>query len=301
MYKISKQFSFEYAHLLDLPYSSPCCNIHGHSAKVNVNIYSKNINDSGMLIDFKELNFIKIYINETYDHKLLVPKSKIHEFSNTCNIIEFEKNPTAEELSKAFVQYIKFYIFYEYKYLNIDKIEVEFFETENNSATYTEVINHDSNCEDSSILHSIKKINENKEDSNDRIYEMLKIITSNSKNIKKNKINNYICLEMTDKGYIYFISKLRSYSKRNLYDSDNIKDPIFELILFLNEEHILIPQNKDIDEIVNSINKQYTPSKNNSFKFTTQHILDVIENGYVGFSIISWNSDPSESIDENIN
>ena len=72
MYKISKQFSFSASHILDqLPDSHPCARLHGHNYVVTVHLCSEKLNEYGFVRDYKELDFIKEFIDSTLDHRHL--------------------------------------------------------------------------------------------------------------------------------------------------------------------------------------------------------------------------------------
>jgi len=150
MYIIEKEFSFEYAHRLVLPYDSPCTNVHGHSAKVVVAITSEKINKSGMILDFSDLKNIINSIIDKFDHSIIIWKDdpfidnfKLNPIYFGCiNIID--SNPTSENLSRiiAFELYniLKSKEFGEV-YPDIDcktitQIAITFFETAKNSAKY---------------------------------------------------------------------------------------------------------------------------------------------------------------------
>jgi 6-pyruvoyltetrahydropterin/6-carboxytetrahydropterin synthase len=138
MFKITKEFKFEYAHALKLDYNSPCTNVHGHSAVVKVTLYSTKLNKSGMIIDFKDLKFIQEYLDTNFDHRLILQnntKSEVVTKNISITITFVNDNPTAENLAKLIGTYISNNIlrFCE----DIYCIDVEFFETAKNSATYT--------------------------------------------------------------------------------------------------------------------------------------------------------------------
>lgn len=83
MFYVSKRMEIAGAHRLDLPYESKCTNLHGHNWIVTVYCKSTELNDNGMVIDFKH---IKRLISDALDHKCL-------------NDI-FDFNPTAENIAK---------------------------------------------------------------------------------------------------------------------------------------------------------------------------------------------------------
>ena len=87
MYKISKQFAFSASHILEgLPEGHPCGRLHGHNYVVTVHLRSNTLDEHGFVIDYRNLSFIKEYIDENLDHRHL-------------NDI-FSVNPTAENLAK---------------------------------------------------------------------------------------------------------------------------------------------------------------------------------------------------------
>ena len=83
MYYISKRMEIAGAHNLKLSYESKCSNIHGHNWIVTVYCKSKELNEDGMIIDFKH---IKNKISDKLDHKYI------------NDVVDF--NPTAENMSK---------------------------------------------------------------------------------------------------------------------------------------------------------------------------------------------------------
>lgn len=83
MYYISKRLEIAGAHKLKLDYESKCSNLHGHNWIVVIYCKSEELDDNGMVIDFKE---IKNKISNKLDHKYI------------NEIVEF--NPTAENIAK---------------------------------------------------------------------------------------------------------------------------------------------------------------------------------------------------------
>ncbi|MFT4224547.1 6-carboxytetrahydropterin synthase QueD [Dysgonomonas sp.] len=87
MYKISKQFSFSASHILEgLPQEHPCSRLHGHNYVVTVHLKAEHLNEVGFVKDYRELDNVKKYIDEEFDHRHL-------------NDI-FAFNPTAENIAK---------------------------------------------------------------------------------------------------------------------------------------------------------------------------------------------------------
>ena len=72
MYKISKQFAFSASHILDqLPESHSCARLHGHNYIVTIHLRSAELNEFGFVRDYRDLDFIKEFIDNTLDHRHL--------------------------------------------------------------------------------------------------------------------------------------------------------------------------------------------------------------------------------------
>lgn len=82
MYTVTKSFEISAAHRLALDYDSPCGNLHGHNWKIAVTCQSEELNQNGMVVDFKH---IKQAVEEKLDHK------NLNE--------ELGFNPTAENIA----------------------------------------------------------------------------------------------------------------------------------------------------------------------------------------------------------
>lgn len=88
MYELTVIVEFEAAHRI-VDYPGKCNRLHGHNWSVEVTVKGKNLNELGMLIDFKEL---KKEVNKTID-KL------DHFYLNELDSF-VEDNPTAENIAK---------------------------------------------------------------------------------------------------------------------------------------------------------------------------------------------------------
>lgn len=72
MYRITKEFHFSASHhLTHLPDEHPCSHIHGHNYIVVVELAAKDLEDGAFIRDYKELDPLKRYIDEKFDHKHL--------------------------------------------------------------------------------------------------------------------------------------------------------------------------------------------------------------------------------------
>jgi 6-pyruvoyltetrahydropterin/6-carboxytetrahydropterin synthase len=83
MYYLKKSIQISASHQLHLPYESKCTNLHGHNWNINIYCKSKELNESGMILDFTH---IKTNVMDKLDHKCL------------NDILDF--NTTAENLAK---------------------------------------------------------------------------------------------------------------------------------------------------------------------------------------------------------
>lgn len=131
MYKVTKVINFCYGHRL-LNYKGKCCNLHGHNGKVEIELFSENLDKIGMVLDFAQIkDIIEEWIEENLDHKLLLSKDdpmvKILRENNEIVYI-METNPTAEAIAKLI------YDFAVSRKLPVS--EVRFWETDNSFAVY---------------------------------------------------------------------------------------------------------------------------------------------------------------------
>ena len=94
MYKISKQFSFSASHVLEqLPEDHSCARNHGHNYLVTVHLKSETLDENGFVKDYKTLNNVKKFIDETLDHRHLNDIMSCH--------------PTAENLARFIYERFK--------------------------------------------------------------------------------------------------------------------------------------------------------------------------------------------------
>ncbi|MEU8075884.1 6-carboxytetrahydropterin synthase [Catellatospora citrea] len=72
-HQIGKTFSFEAAHQLsDLPEGHKCGRMHGHSYQVTVSVGTDgDLTPPGFVVDFVELAPVKVFLDTTFDHRVL--------------------------------------------------------------------------------------------------------------------------------------------------------------------------------------------------------------------------------------
>ncbi len=88
MYEVTIETHFSSAHRLR-QYDGECERLHGHNWDVKVSVASEELNDLGMVIDFKELKGETNKLMDKFDHQYL---NEIPPFT--------ELNPTTENIAK---------------------------------------------------------------------------------------------------------------------------------------------------------------------------------------------------------
>lgn len=72
MYRITKKYHFSASHVIaGLPETHPCSRMHGHNYEVEVELQSATLNQTGFVRDYRELDELKIYIDQKIDHRHL--------------------------------------------------------------------------------------------------------------------------------------------------------------------------------------------------------------------------------------
>lgn len=95
MYTISKEYHFSASHqLFGLAEDHPCARLHGHNYVVEVELQSETLNKTGFVRDYRELDALKKYIDDTVDHRHL-------------NDVLGKDNTTAECIAKHFYDWCK--------------------------------------------------------------------------------------------------------------------------------------------------------------------------------------------------
>lgn len=123
MYTLKVEGAFEAAHRV-VDYPGKCDRLHGHNWKVEAVVKGKELDELGMLVDFKVVKNALKEVLDRFDHRYL---NELKPFSDGLN-------PTAENLariifeelapSKAFVRDSHLYA-------------ITVYETPNSSVTYT--------------------------------------------------------------------------------------------------------------------------------------------------------------------
>ena len=72
MFIIRKEFAFSASHCLDhLPKEHPCSRVHGHNYVVTVELRSETLNKDHFVKDYRELDLVKKFLDEWFDHRHL--------------------------------------------------------------------------------------------------------------------------------------------------------------------------------------------------------------------------------------
>ncbi|MCU0822634.1 MAG: 6-carboxytetrahydropterin synthase QueD [Spirochaetes bacterium] len=121
MYRIKIYDRFSSAHFLK-GYKGECESLHGHNWKVEIEVQGEELDNVGMLMDFKRLKAILHDILVNLDHRLL---NDIHPFS--------ESNPSSEIISGYIYKTVKEKL---PQGLSIHMVSV--WESENSVASYFE-------------------------------------------------------------------------------------------------------------------------------------------------------------------
>jgi len=104
MYTIFKSFNIAYGHSvwkqrLNEQLSEDCtlaCRFqHGHNADVTIFVEAETLDDKGMVLDFKELGFVKRFLDTVVDHKMIIDiddpmLTKFYPALESLNIIQGE-------------------------------------------------------------------------------------------------------------------------------------------------------------------------------------------------------------------
>lgn len=133
MFRIVQEVHFSYGHRL-INYEGPCARLHGHNARVQIELSSDRLNHQGMVADFFEVKkTLGEWIKTTLDHKLILAESDplvpLLEKAGEP-FVAMKESPTAEALAR--------WIFNEGRHLRLPVSRVTLWETEKSCAVYHE-------------------------------------------------------------------------------------------------------------------------------------------------------------------
>lgn len=131
MFKVTRVIQFCYGHRL-LNYEGKCRFLHGHNARVEIEISSLKLDGRGMVVDFNDMKQkLQTWIDSTLDHKLLLNRADplIPNLNPEREpFILMDANPTAEAIAKL--------IFDHAQKEGFAVTEVRLWETPSSFATY---------------------------------------------------------------------------------------------------------------------------------------------------------------------
>ncbi len=125
MFEVTVDAGFSSGHYLR-EYRGKCENPHGHNYKVRVTLHGKDLDHSGLLLDFKELKNVLRPVVEYLDHKMI---NDLEPFTTV--------NPSAENLAKYFYDETN----KQLSDMTAGRVRVKdctIFETDTSAATYYE-------------------------------------------------------------------------------------------------------------------------------------------------------------------
>ncbi|MCG2726970.1 MAG: 6-carboxytetrahydropterin synthase [Elusimicrobia bacterium] len=125
MHKVKKIFDIAYGHRL-FNYIGKCGNLHGHNAKIEVNLKTPQLNAENMVVDFTLIAAkLNKWLNENLDHKVILSKKDpllkiLRDEGQEC--YETSENPTAEALAELIFKKTQeeFPIVYKVKFWETD-------------------------------------------------------------------------------------------------------------------------------------------------------------------------------------
>jgi 6-pyruvoyltetrahydropterin/6-carboxytetrahydropterin synthase len=133
MFKVTKHIDFCYGHRL-LNYDGMCRHLHGHNARIEIDIEAETLDQRGMVYDFSDIKeTVKSWVDATLDHRMLLNKADpiiplLKERGEQYFVMD--GNPTAENIAKL--------IFTFARKRNLPVTEVRLWETPTSYATYRE-------------------------------------------------------------------------------------------------------------------------------------------------------------------
>ena len=131
MFKVAKTIYFNYGHRL-LGGHDRCSHLHGHSARVEIEMSSPKLNAKGMVVDFFDIKrTIGEWIDRNLDHKMILwSKDPLAELLKKAGepVVLVGENPTAEMLARK--------IFLEARRMKLPVSKVTLWENQDSFAVY---------------------------------------------------------------------------------------------------------------------------------------------------------------------
>jgi 6-pyruvoyltetrahydropterin/6-carboxytetrahydropterin synthase len=110
MYRITKQFEFQAAHVLS-HHPGRCKFPHGHNYKVEITLSASKLDNNGMVCDFNALKSLVQDYLDSFDHCIMLnsddKENRIRFADNSRTIVFASKDPTSEILAEEIFNHIK--------------------------------------------------------------------------------------------------------------------------------------------------------------------------------------------------
>lgn len=131
MFRIAKEFRFNYGHRL-WGAKTKCARLHGHSARVLIEISAAKLDKKGMVVDFFDMkNTVGDWIEKNLDHRMVLnrkdPLVKVLRKAGEP-VVAFDGDPTAEAIAR--------WIFWGARSMKLKVSRVTFWENDGSSASY---------------------------------------------------------------------------------------------------------------------------------------------------------------------
>ena len=132
MYRVTEIVEFCYGHRL-LRYQGKCAHLHGHNAKVEIELASGSLNAQSMVADFSDIGrIVKSWIDQNLDHRML-----LHRDDPLVEVLRrhdepvflMDSDPTAEAIARLICEYAASQ--------GLKVSEVRLWETDTSVASYT--------------------------------------------------------------------------------------------------------------------------------------------------------------------
>ena len=121
MYEVSVSVHFSAAHRIG-EYSGKCERMHGHNWKVEVTVKASELNELGMVIDFRDLKKIVTGVLDEVDHRVI---NDIEPFTSL--------NPTAENLAR----WVHDKVLENLSGHSVEGLRIRIWETDSSCASYS--------------------------------------------------------------------------------------------------------------------------------------------------------------------
>jgi len=133
MFRVTEEVRFCYGHRL-MDYEGPCARIHGHNARVEIEISTPSLDRRGFVMDFFDVEKAgKAWILDHFDHRLILRSDDpVIPFLDQAHepYVALPVNPSAENFAKLIYDHLRAQA--------IPVTAVRFYETDTSVATYDE-------------------------------------------------------------------------------------------------------------------------------------------------------------------